>query len=284
MKDSEAALLFIFMACAYAVNYPLIKFALGMEPPMVVLFYRVSFALVSSIPFIAMNLRKFPTGLRDNLLVLLVSMFNIVGFMGLWFTGESMASAHLSSILVYTYPIFNVLFSVIFVGEKASAGTVAGMAIGFAGVILVAFSNLSFTGYLGIFLLVSAAISWTCGTVIFKRTVPHVDVRTVNALQYVYSVPVILVLALATGGSPVYGISLEFVGIGAYLGLVGTYLPYLVYLILFRNYNVTRISPFFFIIPAISIAFSVLFLHETIGLLTVAGFGIISLGIFLSNR
>ena len=93
-----------------------------------------------------------------------------------------------------------------------------------------------------------------------------------------------LVLALATGGSPVYGISLEFVGIGAYLGLVGTYLPYLVYLILFRNYNVTRISPFFFIIPAISIAFSVLFLHETIGLLTVAGFGIISLGIFLSNR
>ncbi len=272
------------MACAYALNYPLLKIAFAMEPPLVVLFYRVLFALVSSLPFLLLNIRKFPVGRTDNLLVLSVSMLNIVGFMGLWFLGESMVSANLSSILVYTYPLFNVLLSMVFINENPGKRTIVGMIIGFAGVVMVASTNIYVNGYLGIILLISSAVSWAGGTVLFKKKTPHIDVRAINVLQYAYSLPVILVLALMFGNFPFSGLTPEFLGVGFYLGLVGTYIPYLIYLMLFRNYQVSRISPYFFVIPAISIVFSSVLLGETISLLTAVGFAVISVGVFLSNR
>ncbi|MCL5793518.1 MAG: DMT family transporter [Candidatus Thermoplasmatota archaeon] len=284
LKDSEATLLFLFMACSYALNYPILKIAFTMEPPLVVLFYRILFALVSSFPFLVFKLKEFPVRHGDNVVVLLVSMLNIVGFMGLWFIGESMVSASLSSILVYTYPLFNVLLSVIFIREKPGKGTIAGMIIGFIGVIMVASANVYLNGYLGVVLLIVSALSWAAGTAVFKKKTAHIDVRTINVLQYAYSLPVILVLTYVVGGSPFSGLTPEFIGVGLYLGLVGTYVPYLIYLILFRNYSISKISPYFFIIPAISVVFSSILLGERISLLTASGFAVISFGVFLSNR
>ncbi|MHB8395942.1 MAG: DMT family transporter [Thermoplasmataceae archaeon] len=284
MKNYEAPLLFLYMACAYALNYPFLKIAFGMEPPMVVLFFRIFFALISSIPYIILNLKRFPSGLRDNSIVFAVSMLNIVGFMGLWFVGESMVSAALSSILVYTYPIFNVLLSMAFTGERPGGGAKAGLIVGFAGVILVSIANVQIAGYAGIVLLLVSAVSWAGGTVLFKKMTPHMEVRSVNVLQYAYSMPILLIFALFTGYSGFTHLNLEFIGIGFYLGLFGTYLPYLVYLLLFRNYSISRISPYFFIVPALSVIFSMIILGETIGLTTIAGFAVISVGIFLSNR
>ncbi len=274
----------MYMSVAYAINYPLLKIAFQLDPPMVILFLRIFFALLGSLPFIILNFRRFPHGLKDNLLVFTVSMLNIVGFMGLWFVGESLVSASLSSILVYTFPIFNVLLSILFVGERPRWTAYAGLAFGFLGVVLVSLDNLEASGILGIALLILSALCWSIGTVVFKKATPHMDVGAVNVMQYVYSLPFLLFLALISPGFSLGGLTPTVIGIGAYIGIVGTYLPYLAYLLLFRNYSISKISPFFFLVPAISVILSFIFIGEAISLTTILGFVVISGGILLSNR
>ena len=96
---------FIAMASFWAINYPFVKIALQYEPPMMVLLFRVLFALVFSFAIFFRSM-KIPLDLKTHLKIFGFSLLNITIFMGLWFTGEETVSASLSSLIIYSYPYF----------------------------------------------------------------------------------------------------------------------------------------------------------------------------------
>ncbi len=150
-------ILFLVMASAWALNYPLLKFALYYEPPMVALLFRILFGAIFSIPFSYSTLKLLRSIGALNLF--LMSIFNISIFMSLWFIGERTETSSISSILVYTYPIVSVLFSGLFLQEKLSSGKLVGIAIGFAGVVIIFLHQLSIEYNVGLFLLIGSSIS-----------------------------------------------------------------------------------------------------------------------------
>ncbi|MGC8496823.1 MAG: DMT family transporter [Thermoplasmata archaeon] len=280
---ASETVLFLLMASFWALNFPLVKIALLYEPPLFLLLMRICLGFATS--FLLFRYVKVPKGLKTNLLIFIVGVFNLVLLMGLWFIGEETETSSISAILIYTYPLFNILFAYLFLKEKLSILSISGTIIGFAGIILIFSNGILIAHVAGILILLVAAISWASGTVIYKKFLSgSVDSATVNSLQFLYAIPVILIWALLTEKLNLSGISLSFIVIILYMGILGTGLAYYIYFYLYKKYMVSSISSYFFIVPALSIVFAFVILGEIESYLTYIGFLLVAIGIYLSSK
>ena len=283
MSSVRDAVYFMAMATMWALNYPLLKIALQYEAPLFVLLFRVAFGALFSLVIIG-GFRNIPRGLGDNLLVMVTGLLNSALFMGFWFLGENTEPASISSIIIYTFPIMNVVLSYFFLKERVTGTRIAGVVTGFAGMFIIFAEQLSLSLNAGLIYLVLAAFVWSVSAVIYKKYLVGRSVGGVNALQFAYSVPFVLLWAAVSEKFSVSGINLTFILIAVYMGLFGSAFAYLIYFQLMRKYDVTRISGMFFLVPAVSVVLSYALLGETNSIYTYFGFGLISLGIFIGSR
>jgi len=272
--------LFILMSLFWALNYSFLKIALIYEPPLVVLLFRIIFAAIFSVIFSYSSLKALK-GI-GFIKLLIMSLLNISLFMTLWFLGEETEPASISSILIYTYPIISVLFSSLFLNEKLTILKIIGTFIGFIGLVVIFIYQIQVEFSIGLFLLLSGAFMWAFGTVYYKKYLGTINQGAVNSIQFIYAIPVILIFAAFEGGFKT--LNLNFILITLYMGSLGTAVAYFIYLSLLKRYNVSHISPYLFSVPAFSIFLSIIINNEIITLNTLAGFLLISIGIFLSSR
>ncbi len=273
-------LLFFVMSTAWALNYSFLKFALVYEPPMVALLFRALFGAIFSIPFSYSTLKLMTKVGVGKLFVM--SLLNVSVFMGLWFVGERTESSSISSILVYTYPIISVFLSWLFLSEKLSFLKVTGIVTGFGGVVVIFLDELSISYNVGLFLLVGSAVSWSIGTIYYKKYLRNADMGVVNTFQFVFAVPVVLVAAAFYGGFK--PLTTDFILITIYMGAIGSSAAYFIYWSLIRKYKVSHVSPYLFSVPALSILFSTFLNNDKLTPLNLVGFGLIAVGIFISSR
>jgi drug/metabolite transporter (DMT)-like permease len=281
MKRELDAVLFMVMASSWALNFSLVKFALFYEGAEAIVLFRVVFALTFSLLLFGRGIR-WPRDRRSNILLLIYGMINIVAFMSFWMLGESTENSALSSIIIYTFPIISIVLSIIILHEKVSRLRIAGTILRFTGLIVVFADSLAIKQGPGIFLLLLAALSWACATILFKKYLSNIDSRSVNTIQYVFALPFLLLFSIPTGSFTVSGFSYQFLLISIGLGSVGTAVAYAIFLYLIRKYPVSEISSFFFTVPALSIVFSYFLLGVVSTVFTYYGFILISAGIFLS--
>ena len=104
MSKAEDTAGFIAMASFWALNYPLVKFAIVYQSSLSLLFFRIFFAAIASFIIFRKGIH-FPRDLATNLKILVFSLLNLIFFMGFWFVGESTESSALSSIIIYSYPV-----------------------------------------------------------------------------------------------------------------------------------------------------------------------------------
>lgn len=283
MTERVDILAFLSMASFWALNYPLVKFGLQYEPPLILLFFRVLFGAVFAMILLSRNF-QVPRGIKTHLSIAFVGIFNVVLFMGFWFTGEQTEPSSISSIIVYTYPILAMAFSMLFLGERPNRFRVIGTFLGFGGIVLVFFDQLSITPGPGLIFLMVAAVSWSIGTIYFKRHLSGGNVLSVNAFQFLYALPVIAAWAFLTQPVNIHGLFPQFLGITLYMGSLGSAVAYYIYFHLFKKYQVSSISSYFFAVPALSIVFGFLLLNETNTVFTYIGFALISSGIYLTSK
>jgi drug/metabolite transporter (DMT)-like permease len=108
--------------------------------------------------------------------VALLAILNITGWNGLALFGVRQLPAGRSSILAYTMPVWATLVAWFALDEPLSARKIAGLALGFAGMIVLlgddlrAFQRSPF----GALMILGAAIVWACGTVMLRRKKPPI--------------------------------------------------------------------------------------------------------------
>lgn len=283
MVETKDVAAFLAMSSFWALNYPLVKFGIIYEPPLYMLVFRVLFGAVFALLFLVKS-RDFPRDLKTHVSIAVLGLFNVVLFMGLWFTGEETEPSSISSIIVYTYPIMAMAFSTIFLGERPGKYKILGIVFGFAGLVFIFADQLYVSPGPGLLFLIAAAVSWAIGTIHFKRHLSGKNVLAVNAMQFVYALPVITVWAFLTAPFRMSGFGLGFIGITLYMGSLGSAVAYYIFLRLFKKYSVSSISAFFFTVPALSIVFAYFILGETNTFFTYGGFALISIGIYLTSR
>ena len=131
--------------------------------------------------------------------VLLCGSFAIFGWMVFSAYGVSLMPAGRASIIAFTMPLWATLAAAWVLGERITAGKIAGLMLGLAGLGVLIGPDLLILkrAPIGALFMLLAAVSWALGTVLLKRIAWRLPTLSNVAWQLLLSaVPVTLIAAL----------------------------------------------------------------------------------------
>jgi O-acetylserine/cysteine efflux transporter len=202
---------------------------------------------------------------------------------GLTFNGLRMLDASTTGLLVQAEAPFLTLIGAIFLGERLGLRRIAGMAVAFAGIYLIAGEPRIQGQELGVFLVLGGAFMWACGKVLI-RTVGPIGGMTAIAGVSAFAAPQLFIAsalveeghgaALAGAGTLVWGTVL-------YLGLVMTALGYSCWYHVLGRYEVSRVAPFLLLTPVTSVLGGAALLGEALTPTILAGGAVVIAGVAL---
>jgi drug/metabolite transporter (DMT)-like permease len=174
--------------------------------------------------------------------------------LGIWLMSPGRAS-----VLIYSMPIWAALFARLMLAEKLTRGRLAGLALGTAGVVVMASQNLSQLrdAPLGALFTIIAAMSYGLGTVWLKRRAWGADPSVVAFWQLVVgTVPIALVWAFLSAPPDLAQAGPAQWAAMAFIGIVGNGLAYFAWFRIVRMLpaGVSAISAF--AVPCVGIASS----------------------------
>ncbi|MFP3214461.1 MAG: DMT family transporter [Nitrososphaeria archaeon] len=279
--EKKEGLAFSWLVTFWALNYTLVKIALAFVNPFLLAFLR----LLMTVAFLLIvTPRSFVPlkGLKANLYLFIFSFLGIYSSWTLWYVGESYISPSLSVILMYTYPVIAVILSAIILKERVTRNKIIGTLIGFSGIFMIFFSESSFNNIFAMLLVIGSAFSWALSIIVYKKYLSAYDYKLVNAYQMLYSLPLSLALF------PFFRISSAlnafFWGVMLIIAIPGTAFTFLAYVYLYSKHEVSKITPYLFLVPAISVVFSYLIFGETLLYTELFGYILLAAGIYISSK
>jgi O-acetylserine/cysteine efflux transporter len=273
--------LVLFWGSAFAV----VKVGLDFSPP--VLFAGLR-SLLGGLAMVAVaylwggspNLR------RDWPVFMLLALFNVVVFIGL----QTYAILHLPSgsaaVLVYLQPILVGLLAWLILGEPLTAAKLAGLLLGFSGIVAVSAGSFSGDAIspLGVAFGAGSALSWALGTVFFKKYEVRVSTLWAVAVPFLVGGVMLTALGLVVESWAEISWTGGFVASILYSSLVGISAAWVIWFALVRAGEASRVAAFIFAVPLTAVLVGVVFLDEPLGFALLIGAVLVVCGIYLVNR
>lgn len=205
------------------------------------------------------------------------------GFVAL---AEQKASSGLASVVCASMPCFAVVFEALG-GRKISHREIAGILLGFAGVVVLSFGALG-GGPIDFrtCLLFVAPIAWALGAFIGRRYFGGAHVFATASFQMLGGGVGALALAFLTGeqlaphGPP----SMKAWAALAYLVVMGSLVAFSAFAWLLANTSVATATSYAFVNPILALLLGVVFAHETIGRTVPVAVALVLGGLFLVLR
>jgi drug/metabolite transporter (DMT)-like permease len=200
--------------------------------------------------------------------------------------GETRINSGEAAVLVSTTPLFTALFAQALArDERVSPAKLGGLAIGFAGVVVIASGSggaLVAAPSAGAAAVVSAAILYAGAAVYARRLLRKTDASTLNVAKLAIGVLFVLPFAFALDGAPAAN-AIDARGIMAmlWLGMVSTGLARVAYFRAVAVAGSVRASLVTYIVPVSGVTLGVIVLGEPLQARSVAGFALVILGIAL---
>jgi drug/metabolite transporter (DMT)-like permease len=223
--------------------------------------------------------------LRDHTGVyLLLALLNVVLFFGLQTLAIGLLPSGLAAVLIYLQPVLVGLLAWPILGERLTGGKVAGLLLGFGGIVAV--SAGAFQGHAsgaGIGYAVGAALAWALGTVYFKTAAHRVPALWAVGLPFLIGGSVLTVLGLVLEGGDVTW-NAAFAVAFAYASLVGTALSWFLWFSLVSSGQASRAATYVFFVPLVSLVIGALGLGESLSVSLLVGAALVVAGVYLVNR
>jgi O-acetylserine/cysteine efflux transporter len=190
--------------------------------------------------------------------------------------------AGLTSLVLQMQVLFTILFAVTLLGERLTARRVAGLAVAFGGLALVAF-DFGLSGPVGAFALcVAAAAAWGLGNVAQRKAAPPDALRFmvwVSAL----SAPPLLLLSLLLEGVPDLAAPTEGWLSLAYVAFISTLGGFGVWGYLLRRYDASTVAPYTLLVPVFGMSSAALLTGEAISWLQILAAALIVTGVLYAG-
>jgi drug/metabolite transporter (DMT)-like permease len=273
-------------ATGWALNWPAMKVLLREWPP---LFSRgvagvAAAVLLGGIALLKGENVRVPRVLWARLL--LASAVNVFAWMGFSTLSMKWLSVSEGALLVYTMPIWAMLFAWPLAGRKPSAAGFCALALGLAGVIvLLAAHGLSFdAGKLaGIAFALLAAVLFALGTVITHTPIPLPPIALVAWQVGIGCAPMIVLGLLIE--HPVYAaLGLDGWAVLVYMSLVPMAVCYLAWFATLRRLPADIASIGMLLVPVMGIVAAALALGEPLGTREAWAMGLTLSGVALAMR
>jgi len=250
----------VLVMAVWGTNFVVIKYALGVLPPL--LFASLRFLLVA---FPAVFFLKRPAVPMRHLAAYGV-LIGAGQFGLLYIAMTGLISPGLASLVVQVQVVFTIGLSMMISGERIRLFQIAAVALAGAGLVVIAMHAHGSATPLGLGLVIGAALSWAGGNVVARFS------GRVNMLAYVvwaslFSIPPLLGLSLFFEGWPAIAAGLSHLDAPVLAAVVwqsagNTMFGYSLWAWLLARHPAATISPMALLVPVFGIGASALILDE----------------------
>lgn len=270
------------LTALYAVCFVLIKAGLAFAPPL--LFGGLRALIGGGALLGLMSVRRQPLlpprGSWGGVTALALTA-TIVGF-GAMFLSPGRTGAGIASVLGNAQPLIVVALAAVFLGERMTRGKWLTLALGLAGVTLIAWqawAGPDVKGISGAALALMASAGAAVGSVIFKRMRVTTGLLAITAWQLILgSLPLLAVSALTERSVRVIW-NVQFVAQLLFLALVGTSFVNAAWYWLVQREDVSRLALYLFLVPVFGLGIAALAFGERLSVWESMGSGLIVAGI-----
>jgi drug/metabolite transporter (DMT)-like permease len=202
--------------------------------------------------------------------------------------GEKMVPSGFASLIVSTMPIMIALMEMVLPGgEVLNKRGWAGTLLGTLGIVVLVWPSLhrgaALAGYsrpfLGVLVLLGAALFFGVGSILSRRFHFQADTLVATGWQLGAAGIFNATLAIASGG--LHHAVWTWPGFSAivYLSIFGSLFGLVAFTYLLQNVAVTKVATYAFVNPVIAVMLGVLFLHERLVRVQVAGMAVVVCGV-----
>jgi drug/metabolite transporter (DMT)-like permease len=202
---------------------------------------------------------------------------------------EQYIPSGLAAVLWATYPLFvAALAHLLLAGERLGAAAVAGLVLGFAGVVAIFSDDLSLLGgeavrHASLVLLVSPLVS-ALATVAIKRWGSGVHPLSLSAVPMLIASFAMAAVALAFERHRTLVLDVRSVGALLYLAILGSAVTFTVYYWLLARVTATRLALTSYLIPIVAVAVGAALFDEPLRPRVLAGAALILAGVVIVSR
>ena len=287
-SNSVINLVVALLCLIWGSTWLVIKAGLRDLPPLTSASIRFTLAAVV-FALVVPRLRGLEGGTRPPAwMILVMGLLNFAIPYGVVYVGETVIPSGLAAVLWAVFPIMMAVSSHFMLpGERLVAGHWVGFSLGFLGVVLLFFTDLRDIGpeavAVGAFFLLSPFVS-AIGNTLVKRYGESHSSLLLNRGGLAIAAAALWAGALTTER----GAALRWSGLAvfsiAYLAIVGTVVTFGLFYWLLRYAAAHRLSLIAYVIPAVALFLGWALGDEVVGVRTLAGAGLILLGIGLVAR
>lgn len=267
----------VLLSVFWGLNFVVITIGLSGFPPLLLAALRY---VVAAVPVLFLPRPPIAFGK-----LALISIVLFVGQSALIYPSMAVGMpAGLASIGLQVQAFITIGLAAIVLRERPSGRQIAGAAIAFAGLALVAMTvGTNGVTLAGFALLMGAATSWAAGNVLL-RGVGRVNMPALVSWLSLIAAPALLLLSLVVEGPTRIAAAASDVtwmtgGAILYMALVSTTFGYAVWGFLLERYPAATAAPFSLLVPVSGTLSAALILGETFGPLRLAGMILILAGL-----
>jgi len=278
----------VLLSAVWGASFILIEITGRSFPPAWVALLRLSFGAVFLWSVLLLRRRTLPPR-RLIVPLLLVALFNNAIPFCLFALGEQTVPSGIAAVLNATTPIWTLLLTLALQSTRTTRYTIAGVLLGFAGVMVVVFSHggesheAVTTGqfYLGVLFIALASLGYAIATVIAKSRLKGLDPIGLATTQL--SLAWLMILPVATLGPHPVAIDRSSIWAAILLGVAGSGIAYLLYYDLLSRVSSTHVTAVTYLLPIWGLFWGYV-AHEPILWTAYVGVLIVIAGLVLMNR
>lgn len=280
-------LLFLALGFMWGSSYLFIKLAVDDFGTFTLVALRLVVGMVFLWSALRITRTPIPRERRVYGHLLVMAVINIVIPFVLITWAEQSVHSSLAAILTSPVPLFAIVLSAIFLrDEPMRVNGLAGLLVGFLGVVIITSRGLDGTvdsPLIGQLALLGAAFSYAAGAVYSRRNVRGLPAIIPAVFQVTFAAIITSTLAVLLEQPFESKPDLEAVFSILWLGILGSGLAYLVVFRLFQRWGATRTTLVAYLLPIVGIALGFLVLQEPVDARLIVGTGLVMTGIAVVN-
>jgi O-acetylserine/cysteine efflux transporter len=273
-------LLALLVVAIWGFNFVVIKLSVEALPPILAAALRFLAAALPAVFFIRPPKAPWPLVMGFGL-AFGVALYGFLNLSIAWGM-----SAGLSSLVLQTQAFFTMALAFLLLGERPNRFQVAGAAVAFAGIGVIALEHLAATALLPLGMTLLAALSWGLANVLTRKA------GQINALAFtvwgalVAPVPLLALSLLVEGPETVMGALAGFgweeAALIAFLAYPATLLGGGIWNWLLGQHRASVVAPFTLLVPITGLLSGYLVLGETITAIEIGGGVLVIAGLVIT--
>jgi drug/metabolite transporter (DMT)-like permease len=275
----------LFVCVVWGTTYLAIRICLETMPP--ALMGALRWLPASALLAIGLGIRRAPWPHIRRWPGLALAGFLLIGLGNggvVW--AEQYVPSGLTAVIVATVPFWMVAIEAALPGgERFTGHALAGLAVGFAGIIMLVWPELRHGGghaarfAWGIVALQVACVGWALGSTHSRRHAPEAGVAASTALQMLFGGALMLIVGLLAGELKDLSFSWRTGGALAYLIVAGSIGGFLAYAYALRHLPVSTVSTYAYVNPIIAVLLGAQILGEPLTVRIAVAAGLVLVGV-----